>query len=256
MSERAIELLNLPNHPCHILDIGCGSGLSGEVLEEKGHMWVGVDISRSMLGVAIEREVGGDLVYADMGDGLMFRAGSFDACISISAIQWLCNADKRSHIPQRRLKVFFNSLYRCLTKGARAVMQFYPETPQQVTMITTAAMRAGFSGGLVVDYPNSTKAKKYFLHLVAGEPNGKVVLPKGKAMTMQMEEDTKDSKQTETVLFGGSNKREKRRRFTKGIRIPIKSRKWILKKKESARKAGRKTAGDSKYTARRRRPKF
>jgi 18S rRNA (guanine1575-N7)-methyltransferase len=30
-------------------------------------------------------------------------------------------------------------------------------------MITSAAMKSGFSGGLVVDYPNSTKAKKYYL---------------------------------------------------------------------------------------------
>lgn len=30
-------------------------------------------------------------------------------------------------------------------------------------MITKAAMKAGFSGGLVVDYPNSSKAKKLYL---------------------------------------------------------------------------------------------
>lgn len=33
-------------------------------------------------------------------------------------------------------------------------------------MITSKAMEAGFSGGLVVDFPNSTKAKKYFLVLM------------------------------------------------------------------------------------------
>lgn len=51
MSERALELLALPDgEPKYILDIGCGSGLSGDVIEEHGHMWVGVDISPSMLG--------------------------------------------------------------------------------------------------------------------------------------------------------------------------------------------------------------
>lgn len=51
MSERAIELLLLPeDSPSFILDIGCGSGLSGSVLEENGHFWVGMDISTAMLG--------------------------------------------------------------------------------------------------------------------------------------------------------------------------------------------------------------
>lgn len=36
-------------------------------------------------------------------------------------------------------------------------------------------MKAGFFGGLVVDYPNSTKAKKFFLVLMTG---GSMPLPK------------------------------------------------------------------------------
>ena len=51
MTHRALELLNLPpGEPKFLLDIGCGSGLSGEILEEEGHVWVGVDIAPSMLG--------------------------------------------------------------------------------------------------------------------------------------------------------------------------------------------------------------
>jgi SAM-dependent methyltransferase len=53
---RAIELLLLPpDQTSFILDVGCGSGLSGQVLEEQGHVWVGCDVSRDMLGVARER---------------------------------------------------------------------------------------------------------------------------------------------------------------------------------------------------------
>ena len=51
------------------------SGLSGEVLDEQGHFWIGMDISPSMLKIADEREVEGDLVLGDMGDGLPFKAG-------------------------------------------------------------------------------------------------------------------------------------------------------------------------------------
>lgn len=39
MAERAIELLNLPqDRSCYLLDIGCGSGLSGDVIDEHGHV--------------------------------------------------------------------------------------------------------------------------------------------------------------------------------------------------------------------------
>jgi len=47
MSERAVELLGLPeDQPCHLLDLGCGSGLSGEFLSEQGHTWVVLTFQR------------------------------------------------------------------------------------------------------------------------------------------------------------------------------------------------------------------
>ena len=35
-------------------------------------------------------------------------------------------------------------------------------------MITTTAMKCGFSGGVIIDYPNSAKAKKLYLVINAG----------------------------------------------------------------------------------------
>lgn len=53
MTYRALELLALPpDQPAYILDIGCGSGLSGEILDEEGYIWAGVDIAPSMLGTS------------------------------------------------------------------------------------------------------------------------------------------------------------------------------------------------------------
>ena len=93
MSQRAIELLNLGGGSHLILDIGCGSGLSGDELSAEGHMWVGLDISRDMMEVAGQRGVEGDMMQLDMGQGFKFRPGKFeklegvfDAAISISAV--------------------------------------------------------------------------------------------------------------------------------------------------------------------------
>ena len=86
-----------------LLDIGCGSGISGNVLGSRNHMWVGLDISKAMLEVASEREVEGDVIHSDMGHGFGFRPGMFDGAISISALQWLCSAEKACQSPYKRL---------------------------------------------------------------------------------------------------------------------------------------------------------
>lgn len=240
MSERAIELLLLPEDtPCFLLDIGCGSGLSGSVLEDQGHYWTGLDISKAMLDVAQEREVEGDLLLSDMGQGCPFRAGTFDGAISISALQWLCNADKTSHKPVQRLYKFFSSLYACMSRSARAVFQFYPENGDQMELVTTQAMKAGFYGGMVIDYPHSTKAKKIFLVLMTG---GNMPLPKG----LGTEENAQGVSYTTT------------RERTKQMRgKPLKkSRAWIIEKKERRQRQGRESRPTTKYTGRKRSGRF
>ncbi|XP_072029144.1 18S rRNA (guanine-N(7))-methyltransferase-like [Amphiura filiformis] len=245
MSERALELLALPEDtPAFILDVGCGSGLSGEALTEQGHYWVGLDISTSMIDIAAEREVEGDLFVSDMGQGVFFRPGSFDGVISISALQWLCNADKKTHNPPKRLYKFFSSLYGALRRGGRAVFQFYPENSLQLELITSQAMKAGFTGGLVVDYPNSTKAKKMFLCLFAGLSNPQ--LPKGLGT-----ESNQKGLPTE-ASFSDSRQRYKNMRG----KAPKKSRDWIQEKKERRRRQGRDVRPDSKFTGRKRSKKF
>lgn len=53
-TQRALELLALPEDtPALLLDLGCGSGLSGETITDNGHMWVGMDISPAMLGEVV-----------------------------------------------------------------------------------------------------------------------------------------------------------------------------------------------------------
>ena len=45
----------------------------------------------------------------------------------------------------------------------RAVIQLYPETPEQMELISKTATKCGFTGGLVVDYPN-----RFALYCVVG----------------------------------------------------------------------------------------
>jgi 18S rRNA (guanine1575-N7)-methyltransferase len=317
ITERAIELLRLPDCiadtsivPSLILDIGCGSGLSGQVLEEKGHVWVGCDISRDMLLVAKERmnqqsqtvkdnrkinsskdrmsddddnnddnnsnddeddddefttEANGDLLHHDMGTGLPFRSATFDACISISALQWLCYSNNKQHFPKKRLMRFFSSLYSVLKRGGRAVLQFYPETAEQAVLISETATSCGFTGGVVVDYPNSAKAKKHYLVLSfdrsASQKKGVVdandIKQRKEQQQKQKQLHVASGSASAAAASGGSGtdhnkKNGKHKTVIRKKKGGIKTKEWILHKKDTERKRGKSVRPDTKYTARKR----
>lgn len=102
------------------------------------------------------------------------------------------------------------------------MFQFYPSSDDQIQLITSVAQKAGFGGGIVVDYPNSRKAKKVFLCLFVGGGGGQQEMPKG--LEVEEEEDGK-------ALFEKRRERE-RLRTKNGKRKNIKDKDWILKKKE------------------------
>jgi len=255
MTERALQILAIPpEKSCLILDIGCGSGISGNVLTEHGHEWIGVDVSRSMLDVAVQRETEGDLLHADIGQGLGFRAGLFDAAISISAIQWLCAAEKKCHNPFKRINAFFQQLYSSLIRGARCAFQFYPENSEQIEMITNAALKNGFTGGVVIDYPNSKKAKKYFLFLMAGY-NQEIMDEAKSTMPSALGVDATDDDE-QVDIYGNKKFKKNNKRLSGKERSIFKSKDWILNKKDRQRKQGKEVRSDSKYTGRKRPTSF
>lgn len=102
-------------------------------------------------------------------------------------------------------------------------------------------MRAGFYGGLVVDYPNSSKAKKYFLVLMTG---GVTELPQALGT----------NEESDQVPFSKSRQQA----HVKNARgKPMKkSRDWIMEKKELREKRGTEARKNTKYTGRRRPTKF
>ncbi|OCT54491.1 putative methyltransferase BUD23 [Cladophialophora carrionii] len=241
MTHRALDLLDLPS-PSLVLDIGCGSGLSGEILSEEGHIWVGMDISPSMLDIALQREdVEGDLFLADMGQGVPFRAGSFDAAVSISAVQWLCNAESSGVSPEGRLRRFFDGLYASLKRGGRAVLQFYPKNEAQRNMISQAAVRAGFGAGILEDDGGTKNVKTYLVLSVGGGD----ITERVRGMDGVDVEDGRRIREAKMAMKGKASAGD-----AKG------SKAWVLRKKEKMRGKGKAVKMDSKYTGRKRGPRF
>lgn len=59
------------------------------------------------------------------------------------------------HLPRSAYHLIHTVMY--LSEASQWLYVFF----HQVELITMQAMKAGFTGGLVVDYPNSTRAKKW-----------------------------------------------------------------------------------------------
>lgn len=103
-------------------------------------------------------------------------------------------------------------------------------------------LQVGFAGGVVVDYPNSSKAKKYYLCL-SFERAFKV--PGAMGTT---------SGEGGVQVVG--RQREQASRSNKPHRAPVKSKDWIVKKKEQRIKQGKEVKTDSKFTGRKRHAGF
>ena len=201
----------------------------------------------------------GDVLKSDMGQGLPFRPASFDGVISVSAIQWLCYSSSSEQDPKLRLNRFFSALYSVLKRDAKAILQFYPENAEQAYLIAQAASKVGFAGGVLVDYPNSTKAKKYYLCL-SFERSYR--MPKARGTGTAQEVGTSRTGVYVSSSSGGGSgsgsgqgnggyahqSKSKKRLWKKGDS----KMDWIARKKEKRRRQGKDVKGDSKFTGRKR----
>ena len=217
LAVRCLEFLQLGERGRLLLDIGCGSCLSSQVIGSAGHHWIGTDVAREMLLLATKPRVPaeGALLHSDMAAGLPLRAGcQLDGAISVSALQWLCEPPPQGDESdaRRALRRLFDSLRACLQAGGGAVFQFYT-TPPYAASAHAAAVASGFDADLLIDLPHATRARKLFLcartAAVAGEPQN--ALPGDGAMAWQTADaagvagaseaaDAADAAQTEKAM--------------------------------------------------------
>ncbi len=159
VTSRAIELLGL--NEGKVLDVGCGTGFSLEVLKENGFNVFGVDIAEEMIKIAGEK--GFNVKLGSMLD-LDYETGSFDGLISISAMQWISgnNADE---VVENYKKVA-SEMFRVLKKKGKGVIQFYPQSKGEFELWIKCFKFSGFNVKTIVDESAShQKGNKKFILL-------------------------------------------------------------------------------------------
>ena len=159
---RALELLNLRKKDALLLDAGSGPGFTAMYLKEIGYNTIALDIISEFLHYYDIKEL--NPIAADMCF-LPFKPNSFDAIISISALQWIyrdINNDQMNILLKNLSKSFFH----ILKPNSGVVIQFYPKSKKIMEKIgKIIAESTAFYGNFIIDNPNSQKKRRIYLLL-------------------------------------------------------------------------------------------
>ena len=95
---------HLQDKSSRILDIGCGTGLSGMAFRAEGFENLhGNDLSREMLDIAATRSIYQSIVLADLNNPLNFDDGAYDVIAAVGVISV-------GHAPPSTIEQMFNKL--------------------------------------------------------------------------------------------------------------------------------------------------
>ena len=159
---RALELLDLKKKEALILDAGCGAGFTATYLNEIGFRSVALDIIKNFLlfyDISSLNPVNANMCFTP------FKPNTFDAIISISALQWVFR-DINNENMHFLLKNLSKSFFQVLKPNSRVIFQFYPKNKVLMEAIgKIIADNTEFTGNFIIDNPNHYKKRKIFLLL-------------------------------------------------------------------------------------------
>lgn len=159
---------HLQNEPSQlVLDLGCGTGFSSEVLLEYGYKVIGVEVLNDMINKArkkkklIPHHDNFELILADI-NYLPIKTNSIDHIISISAYNFITY--KRQSLRDRRKTVnntakYLHKILR--NKKGRVIIEFYPKNEEELNLFTSSFKNNGFEGFLIKSNPNQKSGQTY-----------------------------------------------------------------------------------------------
>ncbi|MFX1275036.1 MAG: class I SAM-dependent methyltransferase [Promethearchaeota archaeon] len=159
---RALELLDLKDKSALFLDAGCGPGFASIYLKELGYEVVALDLITEFLSYYDIKEL--NPIRSDMCLP-PFRSNTFNAIISISALQWIYS-EITDKVMESNLINMVKSFHIILKPNAKAIFQFYPKNNIIMENIgKIIADNTEFTGNFIIDNLDNPKKRKIFLLL-------------------------------------------------------------------------------------------
>ena len=150
---RMLELINLKKRE-KILDVGCGTGYTMNVLISEGYKVEGIDLMQGMVDEA--RKNGFNVKKGDMKNLSKTISKKYNTIISISAFQWIKEQD---------IKEVAKSFYKALEKDGNLIIQYYPKSKKHLLQTLKTFKENGFSGNEIIDNENDPRKRLVFLIL-------------------------------------------------------------------------------------------
>ena len=150
-----------------ILDLGCGTGFSSEILLQNGFRVIGIDLLIDMLTLATEKKkmlknnnLG--LILSDI-NYLPLKISSIDHVISVSAYNFITHNNHGLREKRKTLNNTAKYLNKLLKKNGRAIIELYPESDEELDLFASSFTNNGFKGFKIKDNPNQKSGKTFLL---------------------------------------------------------------------------------------------
>ncbi|TXT67198.1 MAG: SAM-dependent methyltransferase [Promethearchaeota archaeon] len=160
------ELMDYSNYL--ILDMGCGTGFSTEVLFNLGFNVVAIDILMDMLERAYQKKVCRyeksleELLLASISM-LPFKPQIFDFILSISAYNFIIHNKSEIKSIKRVLNDTARTLSCILKEKGRMVIEFYPHNEKELHLFVSSFISNNFNGFYIKDNPDQTGGQTFLL---------------------------------------------------------------------------------------------
>ncbi len=158
----------LDKKPYLVLDLGCGTGFSSEILIDSGLKVIGVDLLFDMLIKAKSKishlENGSNLYFilADM-KYLPIRSKSINHIISISAYNFILHEKKDYKDRNKTVNNTAKSLKRILKSNGRMIIEFYPNNEEELNLFRSSFTDNGFNGFMIKQNPKQMRGQTFLL---------------------------------------------------------------------------------------------
>jgi len=151
-----------------VLDLGCGTGFSSEILIHNDFRVIGIDILNDMLLKAREKKKSFkeysnlELILADI-NFLPIRVNSIDHIISISSYNFIIHGLENYGEKVKILHDTGKYLNKLQKRNGRLVIEFYPKDDKELTMFQKSFTNNGYEGFMIKQNPKQKSGQTFLI---------------------------------------------------------------------------------------------